>query len=74
MTWRSGEIEFMLPPAVDASRLHLNAQAAEFAVRTDLAAKRRTLLLSGIVSERAAQELCQAGCAVRTGLHPECSK
>ena len=39
--------------ATDFDYVWWNAEAAEFAARTDLAAKRRTLLVSGIASERA---------------------
>lgn len=47
--------------AADLDYVWWNAQAAEFAARSDLAAKRRTLMLTGKVSDRARQELARSG-------------
>jgi hypothetical protein len=65
-TTASGE----LVVATDLDYVYWSAEAAEFAARTDLAAKHRTLLVSGIASERAVVELGLAKWDVRTGLRP----
>jgi len=44
--------------------------AAEFALRKELKAKQRTLLVAGVASERAKQELAKSGWTLRTGLRP----
>jgi hypothetical protein len=54
--------------ATDLDYVWWNAEAAEFAARADLAAKRRTLLVSGIASPRAIEELGHARWGVRTGM------
>lgn len=53
-----------LVAAISADYFFWNAAAAEFAGRADLAAPRRTLLLSGKASPRARQELTRAGWAL----------
>jgi hypothetical protein len=45
-----------------------DADAAAFATRKELAAKSRTLLLAGTLSDRAKQEIEKAGWTVKTGL------
>jgi len=57
--------------ACDLDYVWWNAEAAEFAARSDLAAKHRTLLVSGVASDRATRELARAGWEVRTGLRSE---
>ncbi|MCC6868078.1 MAG: hypothetical protein IT522_04585 [Burkholderiales bacterium] len=57
--------------ATDLDYIGWNAEAAQFAARTDLAAKQRTLLVSGAVSPRATGELASAHWAVRSGLRPQ---
>ena len=52
-TTSSGE----LVVATDLDYIWWNAEVAEFVARADLAAKRRTLLVSGLASDRAAAEL-----------------
>jgi hypothetical protein len=57
--------------ATDLDYLWWNAEAADFAARADLKAKRRTLLMSGKVSARAAEELGHARWEVRAALRPD---
>lgn len=57
--------------AADLDYVWWNEQTAEFAARSDLKAKRRTLLVSGIASKRAVEELAHARWAVRTGLRAD---
>jgi hypothetical protein len=57
--------------ATDLDYVWWNAEAAEFSTRADLAAKRRTLLVSGSASKRAVEELERARWDVRVGLRPE---
>lgn len=59
--------------ATDLDYVWWNAEAAEFAARADLAAKRRTLLVSGAVSGRATEELGRARWSVRSGFDPRAS-
>lgn len=54
--------------AADLDYVWWNREAAEFAARADLAAKRRTLLVSGALSPRAVDELTRARWDVRAGL------
>jgi len=63
-------IDGKLVVATDLDYVYWNAEAAEFAARTDLAAKRRTVLVSGTVSPRAIEELGRAHWDVRAGLRP----
>ncbi|MFO1313044.1 MAG: hypothetical protein U1F41_13370 [Burkholderiales bacterium] len=60
--------------AADLDYLWWNADAAAFAARPDVKARRRTLLLSGAASQQAAQELERARWDVRGGLRPEPAK
>ncbi|MCC7326059.1 MAG: hypothetical protein IT521_04560 [Burkholderiales bacterium] len=57
--------------AADLDYVWWNEQTAEFTSRSDLKAKRRTLLVSGTVSERTVRELAHARWAVRSGLRAE---
>ncbi|MFO1304825.1 MAG: hypothetical protein U1F54_13915 [Burkholderiales bacterium] len=57
--------------AADLDYLWWNADSAAFAARSDVKAKKRTLLVSGAASEKAAQELERARWDVRTRLRPE---
>jgi hypothetical protein len=56
--------------ATDLDYVWWNAESQEFAERADLAAKRRTLLVSGLASARAVEELGRAHWDVRTALRP----
>ena len=60
--------------AADLDYLWWNADSAAFAARSDVKAKRRTLLLSGAASAKATQELERARWDVRTRLRPEPAK
>ena len=60
--------------AADVDYLWWNADAAEFARRADLKAKRRMLLVAGVASAQAAKELERARWEVRSGLRPDPSK
>ncbi len=66
---RDGE----LVVATDLDYVWWNAEAAEFAVRTDLAARHRVLLVSGSASTRAVEELGRKHWDVRTGLRTTAS-
>jgi hypothetical protein len=60
--------------AADVDYLWWNAEAADFAGRPDLKAKRHTLLVSGRASALASEELARARWDVRTGLRPDPTK
>lgn len=60
--------------AADLDYLWWNADAAAFAARSDVKAKKRALLLSGAASAVATQELERANWAVRARLRPEPAK
>jgi len=60
--------------ATDLDYLWWNAEATAFAERADLKAGRRTLLLTGKASARAAEELARARWEVRAGLRRDTAK
>lgn len=60
--------------ATDLDYVWWNEEAAQFAARADLKAKRRTLLLTGKASPRASEELARAKWELRTGLRGEAAK
>lgn len=57
--------------AADLDYVWWDASAAEFAVRPDLTAKHRALLVSGIASARATEELARAGWDLHIGVRAE---
>lgn len=63
-----------LVAATDLDYAWWNAEAAEFAARTDLKARNRTLLVTGKASARATEELARAKWDVRTGLRADSAK
>ena len=56
--------------AADIDYLWWNAEAKAFAARADLVAKRRVLLVSGIVSPTAEEALTRERWEIRSGLRP----